>query len=276
MRHAATQISAKEKAHYRENGYLIPRYRLPQDMVDRMRKAYDQLLADNPDIPSDFMLGPHLERPGAQGVRGSRQWLEFATQPEILDIAAQLVGEDLILWGTTIFGKPARIGKATPWHQDGEYYPIRPLETISVWIALDDATKENGCMRFIPGSHKARKTYSHHWEEDDTLTINQVCDAEHFDETTAHDLILEAGQMSFHDVYMIHGSCANTTGARRVAFVVRIMPGNCYYDHALGEKMAQPHQAHDYGKRPLFLVRGRDRTGRNDFTIGHTNGHHSR
>lgn len=264
-----TQLDAEEIKRYKEYGYLVPQYRLPQDRLKHMHDAYARLLAANPNISSDFMLGPHLEQPGAQGVQGSREWLEFATQPEVLHIAAQLVGEDLILWGTTIFGKPAKVGKATPWHQDGEYYPIRPLKTITVWIALDDATRENGCMQFIPGSHKARKTFSHHWEEDDTLTINQVCDAEHFDESTAHDLILEAGQMSFHDVYMIHGSRANTTGARRAAFVVRIMPGNCYYDHALGQEMAQPHQAHDYGRRPLFLVRGRDRTGRNNFSIGH-------
>lgn len=267
---AATQLSPEEINRYRENGYIVPRYRLPAPVLSAMRTAYDELLANNPDIPSDFMLGPHLQNPGAQGVKGSRDWLEFATQPEILDIAAQLIGQDLIIWGTTIFGKPARVGKATPWHQDGDYYPIRPLETISVWIALDDVTRENGCMRFIPGSHKARKSYSHHWEEDDAFTINQVCDAEHFDENTAHDLVLEAGQMSFHDVYMIHGSRANTTGERRAAFIIRIMPGRCHYDHALGEKMGQQNAAHDYGRRPLFLVRGRDRTGLNDFSIGHT------
>ena len=266
------RLSAAQKARYRENGYLIPDYRLPDATLREMRAAYDRLLAANPEFSSDFMLGPHLQNPGAQGIRGNREWLEFATQPEILDIAAQLIGDDLILWGTTIFGKPARVGKATPWHQDGDYYPIRPLETLSVWIALDDATRENGCMRFIPGSHRSRNIFGHHWEENDALTINLVCNAECFDESTAHDLILEAGQMSFHDVYMIHGSHANTTDQRRAAFVIRMMPGSSHYDHDLGQSMTQPHQSHDYGRRPLFLVRGEDRTGRNDFTIGHNPG----
>jgi ectoine hydroxylase-related dioxygenase (phytanoyl-CoA dioxygenase family) len=184
-------------------------------------------------------------------------------------MAAQLVGNDLILWGTTIFGKPARCGKATPWHQDGDYYPIRPLETISIWIALDDVTPENGPMRFIPGSHKARKIFSHHWEENKNLSINKVCDSEHYDESIAHDLLLKAGEVSFHDVYMIHGSKANNTDQRRTAFVVRIMPGHCHYDHEFGQQMAEPHQAHDYGRRPLFLIRGRDTTGKNNFSIGH-------
>ena len=263
------RLSAEEIARYHEDGYVVPRYRLPDEVLARLRAAYDALLAANPDISSDFMLGPHLEKPGTQGVKGSPAWLDFATRPEVLDMVEQLIGEDIILWGTTIFGKPALGGKETPWHQDGDYYPIRPLETLTIWIAIDGATPENGCMRFIPGSHKARGIFSHHWEEDDALTIKQVCDAEHFDEAAARDLVLEPGQISLHDVYMIHGSRANHSGRRRAAFVVRLMPGRCHYDHGLGVEKAAPHQAHDYGNRPLFLLRGRDRTGRNDFTIGH-------
>lgn len=262
-------LNEDQIARYHRDGYLVPDYRLPEDVLDRMRTAYDRLLARNTDIKSDIMLGPHLEKPGAQGVKGSREWLEFATQPEILDMAAQLIGDDLVLWGTTIFGKPANNGKETPWHQDGDYYPIRPLETMTIWFALDDVTPENGPMRMIPGSHKARKIYSHHWEENDELSINLVCDAEHFDENSAEDLIPNAGQISFHDVYMIHGSKPNCTDRRRAAFVARIMPAHCHYDHQLGTEMTQPHQAHDYGQRPLFLIRGKDTSGKNNFTIGH-------
>lgn len=268
MSHAG-RLSQDDIARYHEQGYLVPDFRLAPKTLEAMREAYDRLLARNAHIASDIMVGPHLENPGAQGVKGSREWLEFATQPELLDIAAQLAGKNLVLWGTTIFGKPAGCGKETPWHQDGDYYPIRPLETITVWVALDDANTDNGCMRLIPGSHKKRKIFSHHWEENEALSINKVCDAEHFDESTAHDLVLKAGQVSFHDVYMVHGSRANTTAERRAAFIVRIMPGHCHYDHALGERMAEPHQAHDYGRRPLFLIRGSDRTGKNDFHIGH-------
>ena len=79
-----------------------------------MRAAYDELLAANLDIASDIMLGPHMERPGAQGVKGSTAWLGFATRSEILDMVEQLIGEDIILWGTTIFGKPAKGGLETP------------------------------------------------------------------------------------------------------------------------------------------------------------------
>jgi hypothetical protein len=269
MAQGRIELAPEEIARFHEEGFVVPRYRLPNDVLGEMRQAYDRLIADNSAIASDIMLGPHLEKPGAQGVKGSRQWLDFASRPEILDMAEQLIGPDIILWGTTIFGKPARGGKETPWHQDGDYYPIRPLETLTVWVAIDDATPENGCMRFIPGSHKARKIFSHHWEDNDDLTINLVCDGKHFDEHGARELILRAGEISFHDVYMIHQSGPNRTDARRAAFIVRLMPGRCFYDHKLGEKMAEQHPTQDYGRRPLFLLRGQDACGRNNFTIGH-------
>jgi hypothetical protein len=269
MSGGSARLTAADVARYHERGYVVPHYKLPPDVLREMRSEYDRLLSDNADIASDIMLGAHMDRPGAQGVKGSVKWLELARRPEILDMAEQLIGPDMILWGTTIFGKPAKSGKETPWHQDGDYYPIRPLETLSVWIALDDATPENGCMQFIPGSHKARRIFGHHWEENDELTINLVCDRENFDESQAEDLILEAGQISFHDVYMIHKSGPNRTDQRRAAFIVRIMPGHCFYDHAWGEELAKQHPAQDYGRRPLYLLRGADRTGRNDFEIGH-------
>jgi hypothetical protein len=255
---------------YREQGYLVPPYRLPASILSEMSDAFDRLLARNPGFPSDVMLQPHLEVPGAQGVKGSEEWVKFAKIPDILDIVGQLIGDDLILWGMTVFGKPAKIGKATPWHQDGDQYPVHPLETLTVWIAIDDATTQNGCMQFIPRSHRQRKIFSRHVEDDESLTVNIACDAEHFDENTAENLELEAGQISLHDIYMIHRSTANTSARRRAALVMRIMPATCYFDHygPYGEEVGGGH-VHEYTRRPLYLLRGQDRTGRNNFEIGH-------
>ena len=155
-----------------------------------------------------------------------------------------------------------------PWHQDGEYYPIKPLEVLTIWIPLDDVTPENGPMMFIPGSHKAHALYSHSWVDGDSKTINLVCDPEHFDAATATPLLLRAGQVSFHDVYMIHGSEANHTDKRRAAFIVRLMPATSFYDHALGAKTGKQHPAQGYGIRPLYLISGTDRAS-NNFDIGH-------
>lgn len=262
------RLSERELAQFHDKGWIVPRWELPQELISEMRDEYAALLARNSNISSDIILAPHQTKGGSMGVIGSEKWLKFATHPGLISVARQLIGDDIILWGTTIFGKPARSGKETPWHQDGEYYPIRPLRVLTIWIALDDVTPENGPMRFIPGSHKGRKLYSHSWVEGDDKTINLVCDSEHYDESTAEPLILKAGQASFHDVYMIHGSQANHTDRRRAAFIIRLMPATSTYDHALGAEIGKRHPAQGYGVRPLYLVSGRDRAG-NNFSIGH-------
>lgn len=262
------KLTAAELTTYKEKGWLVPDYRLSDELLADMRAEYQVLLENNKHLTSDIMLAPHQTN-GSQGVVGSEKWLEFATHPDLMEIAGQLIGEDIVLWGTTIFGKPAQSGKETPWHQDGDYYPIRPLETLTLWIPLDDVTEENGPMRFIPGSHKAHELVSHSWVEGGNKTINLVTDSEHFNEANSEDLILEAGQVSFHDVYMIHGSKANRTDKRRAAFIVRMMPATSHYNHALGAEMGKDHAHHGYGTRPLYLVRGKDACGKNNFTIGH-------
>lgn len=263
------KLSPEELETYNEKGWIVPKYTLPKDLIEEMRREYHVLLENNAHLESDIMLAPHQTNGGSQGVVGSKKWLEFATHPDLMAIASQLIGDDIILWGTTIFGKPAVSGKETPWHQDGDYYPIRPLETLTLWIPLDDVTPENGPMRFIPGSHKSHELFSHSRQEGNDKTINLVCNDIHFNETAAEDLIIKAGQVSFHDVYLIHGSRANQTDRRRAAFVVRMMPASSHYDHTLGAKMGAQHSAHGYGTRPLYLVRGVDKCGKNDFTIGH-------
>jgi len=256
---------------YRDNGFVIPKdYHLPAQELKRLRDAYDRLIARNANTPGfdpNFFVSPHWSVPGSMGIKGDPEWLEFAKNPDIIAMLGQLVGPDLILWGLTIFGKPALTGKATPMHQDGDYYPIEPLETVSVWIALDDATPENGCMRYIPGSHRERRIFPHHWDESPDLTLTQVIDDEFAPDDKAVDVVLQAGQVAIHDVYMVHGSRANTSPNRRAGLVLRVMPATSHYNHAKGETSGNP--THDYSKRPLYLLSGQDACGRNDFTIGH-------
>ncbi len=262
------QLTDAQVAQYHEKGWIVPDWEIPQDLMAQMRDEYAALLDRNPDVASDIILAPHQTNGGSMGIKGSAAWLEFATQPELMDIARQLIGPDIILWGTTVFGKPPHNGKETPWHQDGEYYPIRPLETLTIWIPLDDVTAENGPMKFIPGSHKPHQLFRHSWADGSDKTINLVTDDDQFDESDAEPLIIRAGQVSFHDVYMIHGSAANRTNKRRAAFIVRLMPATSLYDHRLGAEIGKAHPAQGYGIRPLYLVSGTDRAG-NNFEIGH-------
>ncbi|MCP4875568.1 MAG: phytanoyl-CoA dioxygenase family protein [Gammaproteobacteria bacterium] len=266
-------LTDQEIETYHRDGLVIPaHYRLPESSLARISRLYRNLLEDNHDNPefsADFILGPHLDANGAYGVKGNPEWLDFAHIPEILGMVEQLIGGDFILWGVTIFGKPARNGKATPWHQDGDYYPIEPLETITVWISLDGSTPEQGCMRFIPGSHRNHQIYKHHFEHRDDYTLAQVIDDDQIDLTQARDILLEPGQISLHDVYLVHGSDANHSDKRRMGLVLRIMPASSFYNHNSGKIKENAGSPHGYSNRALFLLRGEDRSGRNDFSRGH-------
>ena len=266
-------LTQEEIDTYQRDGLVIPsNYRLPSATLQRIHRLYAELLennADSPDFSADFILGPHLDANGTYGIKGDPQWLEFAQTPEILDMVEQLIGPDLILWGVTIFGKPAHIGKATPWHQDGDYYPIEPLETLTVWISLDGSTPEQGCMKYIPGSHRDHRIYSHHFEHRDDYTLGQVIDDDQVDLSLARDIVLEAGQISLHDVYLVHGSDANLSDRRRMGLVLRILPATSFYNHNSGKIKEDAGSPHGYSQRALFLLRGEDRSAQNNFTLGH-------
>jgi len=267
-------LSEAEIEQYHQDGLIIPSsYRIPESIMRRIDALYTQLLVDNqnnPDFSADFILGPHLDATGTYGVKGNPEWLDFANIPEILNMIEQLIGADFILWGMTIFGKPAKTGKATPWHQDGDYYPIEPLETLTVWISLDGSTPEQGCMRFIPGSHRDHRLYSHHFEHSDDYTLAQVIDDDQVDLSTTRDIVLERGQISLHDVYLVHGSEANHSDRRRMGLVLRIMPASSFYNHNSGKLKEDAGSPHGYSNRALFLLRGEDKSGHNDFNKGHT------
>lgn len=267
---ASHLLGADEIAHYHEHGYVIPRWRLPSDLLDEMRRALEALMDANGGVGADSLFCPHIVAGGAQGLKGDNRWLDYARVPEVLDMVGQVIGPDFLLWGTTVFGKPAGTGKRVPWHQDGEYWPIRPLATCSAWIALDDATPENGCLRVIPRSHKQQRLRAHNRNDSGTLVLNQELDASEYDEDEAVDIELEAGQISLHDVYLVHGSEPNRSTRRRAGYVCRYMPTTSHFDHRLGAQM----QAHggnqvDFANRALWLMRGRDVCGRNDFRVGH-------
>ena len=139
-------------------------------------------------------------------------FLNYARDPKILDMVEQVIGPNIILWNSSFFAKPAENGKKTPWHQDGEYWPLRPLATCTVWLAIDEATIENGCLKFMRGSHKDKRLRPHRTSNDPNFTLHQDLLESEYDDNKAVPLELEAGQMSLHDVYLLHGSEANNSG----------------------------------------------------------------
>jgi len=262
-------LSADEAAHYHREGYVVPRYRLPEARVRELAAALDKLIADNPGVRPEKLVSAHVEREGGndEGVRGSRKFLDLAMDSEIVDLVEAAIGPDIILWGAHVFCKPAAEGYATPWHQDGHYWPMRPLATCTVWVALEESKLENGCLKVIPRSHASRTTYPHLREDREDLTLAIRTREDSFDESSAVALELEPGQMSMHDVYLVHGADRNTSSKRRTGIALRYMPGTSVFERNISLGGTGVRTA--FATRPLWLLRGRDRTGRNDFAVGH-------
>lgn len=258
-------LSAAEVAAYHRDGQLTPRHRLPADLMARMTKAIEGLIASNPDIRPEQLVGAHVAHSKDSGVRGATELLECTRHPDILDMVEQLIGPDLIMWGSQVFSKAAGDGLAIPWHQDGQYWPMRPLKNVTVWIAIDPARVENGCMRVIPGTHK-HGLMDHAFTDRPGLALNQgLVDA--VDESAARNVVLEPGQVSLHDAMVVHGSNANRSGQRRCGYAIRYMPATSHFDRSIPPTMIAANQIIDFSQRPIWLVRGVDRAN-NDFTPG--------
>jgi hypothetical protein len=263
-------LSHGEIDRFHEEGLVIPDYRIPGEMLESMRREVDDLIARHPDVRPELLSGPHNPWGQSSKVVGSQAWLEFCRFPEILDMVEQLIGPDIILWGSQLFCKPAGHGMAVPWHQDGQYWPIDPLATVTVRIAIEDSLPENACMRYVPGSHRKRELYLHELVERSDVAIRQRM--AQVDERLAKDDVLYAGQISLHDVYLVHGSGENRSQKRRADYAIRYMPATSRYvrepDFPANAYAATHSPLMNYTQRPLWLVRGTDRAG-NDFRIGH-------
>ena len=261
-----TVLSAQEVAHYHEHGYVIPDYRVPETLLTQLQRAVDVLLTDYTDVAPEDLANPHMMPSDSESEPSA--FMAVARQPEMLDLVEQIIGPDIILWIIRVLCKPAYHGREVPWHQDGEYWPIRPLATCSVWLAIDPATPDNGCMRFIPGSHRREALYRHHTAQRGNLVLDLELDDDQFDASQAVDVVLEPGQISLHDVRMIHGSLANTSTQRRAALIMRYMPASSHYQRAL-VRQRHLNSSFDIYHQPLWLMRGTDRCGKNDFVHGH-------
>lgn len=253
-------LSSQELEKYRKDGYVIPDFELQESTIDAIRDNHSRLVNKFPQFldycPALFLY--------------DISFLDFARNNEILDMVEQILGPDIAIWNSSFFAKPAKIGSKTPWHQDGEYWPIRPLATCSVWIAVDEANEENGCLKFIPGSHWKRELASHHVNKADGLALPLELDEETFDEETAVNIELKPGQISLHDVYLMHASEPNQSDRPRRGMTLRFMPTTSTYRRDLEMEMGGSAIAQE---RSLFLMRGKDASGTNDFRVRPIIGH---
>jgi chlorinating enzyme len=152
-------------------------------------------------------------------------WLdELIRHPSILDAVEDIIGPNILAWGSSFFTKEAHDPGYVSWHQDSTYWGLDPTDIVTAWVALSESTAENGAMRVIPDSHmlsqiEHRDTFA----ESNLLSRGQEIAVE-VDETRAHMLELQPGEMSLHHVRLIHGSDPNPSGKRRIGFAIRYLP----------------------------------------------------
>jgi hypothetical protein len=210
-----TQISGFER-----DGFVSPVRAMSERRADWYRERLEAFEAAYPDDRLKLDQKAHMICP----------WVdEMIREPAILDAVEDLVGGDILCWGTSLRAKHPD-GKAfAGWHQDTAYADVRPIVVI-VALALSRAGSENGCIRAIPGSHRG-KLWPHKeaFRTDSILSREQYIDAP-VDEAAAVDLALNPGEIALFDNAIIHSSKPNFGRDRRIIFLLEMVPTTAYQE----------------------------------------------
>lgn len=224
------RLSEEQVRFFHENGYLAGVRILTDEQVERLRgelrdlmdpehpghHLYYEFHANESHDPSKVLfhaLGAWRIAPGFHDIL----W-----HPAFTMAAAQLLGGAVRFWHDQLFCKPARHGGVVAWHQDYSYWTrTTPLRHLTCWIGLDDSTKENGCVHYVPGSHL--------WPDlpitgltGDMDSVQDILPAELKAQFKPVAIELKKGECTFHHARMMHGSYANTTDQPRRATVINV------------------------------------------------------
>ena len=159
------------------DGYVVPAFRVPEERMAVLSAAMEEVIAANPDTRPEQLPNIHITNRAGTDLKVHPAFLDIALDEALLDLVSCVLGDDIVMWGCQIFCKPGSDGMEVPMHQDGQYWPIRPLATCTVWLAIDDSDRENGCLiTVIPGSHRDRVHFRHRTRTDDNIVLNQAVD----------------------------------------------------------------------------------------------------
>jgi ectoine hydroxylase-related dioxygenase (phytanoyl-CoA dioxygenase family) len=226
---------------YRRDGYTLYHQQLfAPERLEQLAGIFEEHLAEKGSKLSDELDTPHFRDP---------RLLEFLLSQEVLDLVEPITGPDIALWSSHFICKDPFTGRATPWHEDSALWEGRVDNydnIVTVWLALDRSTCQNGCMRVIPGTH--HNGFSRYVGADSATNTFGTQIAE-VDEAAAISFELERGECSLHDSRIIHGAQANTSPDRRCGYTMRYLPASTrvFPERNPGHK--------------LWLARGRDRAG---------------
>ena len=225
------RLTDDQVSFYTEQGYLAGIRMLNEDQLDVLRREVAELVdpshpghslfyefnANESSDPAQILfhaLGAWRITPGLH---------DLLWNPAFVVAAAQLLDGPVRFWHDQIFYKPAQHGGVVIWHQDYSYWTrTTPVAHISCWIGLDDSTRENGCVHYVPGSHRwqllPRASFANRMDAVlDSLAPGQR------EEFKPVPIELKAGECSFHHPLMVHGSYANQTPRPRRAVVINAL-----------------------------------------------------
>jgi ectoine hydroxylase-related dioxygenase (phytanoyl-CoA dioxygenase family) len=245
-------LSREQVVCYERDGFVVLQDPLPAPLLGRVHAAVQRIAELNPGLELQTVMNVHLAQSifGGRVLHGEPALVDIAADPAILDAVERVLGPDILLWGVALFCKPPG-GREVPLHQDGAYWPIVPLAGCTAWLALDDSGPENGGMRFVPGSHRVGNL--EHRDADEGRSFGRSVSADAAG--AAREVSLTRGQMSLHHVSVVHGSYPNASSRRRAGIAFRFMPATSYLERASGV--------------PVYLLRGEERTGKNEPCVIH-------
>lgn len=207
------RLSAEAIAGFNRNGYVTQLEVYSEQEIAEIRTYFDDLLervvASGGDSYS--ISSAHLKYGPVH---------DILTNPVIVDYVSDLLGPDVVGWGSHFFCKMPKDGKEVAWHQDASYWPLSPSKVVTVWLAIDDTDKENACMKFVEGSHHQGHMTYRESNPDEHNVLNQTIDAPEQFGTVVYNP-LKAGQISMHSDLLLHGSEANDSERRRCGLTLR-------------------------------------------------------
>lgn len=237
---------------YQKNGYCIARRAIDPDLANETIRHVHWLTAKHPDI--------RPERLGHGLLADDPFMHRLVTDKRLVDIAALFLGPDVAMFAAHYIAKKPHTGQAVRWHQDGSYWPLKPMHVTTLWVAGTDSHPDNGCMRLLPGTQKRRLLKRSEMVELDQekYVLGVGMHPEDIDESAAIDLELEAGDVSIHNPNIIHGSNANTSDRWRVGLTLRYIPTSTSvtrpgHHSILCRGQADPRTSNKYAPTPAYV-----------------------
>jgi ectoine hydroxylase-related dioxygenase (phytanoyl-CoA dioxygenase family) len=224
------RLTEEQVNFYRENGYLAGIKLLNEEQLEALRGELTELI--DPSHPGNELFYEFHANESADPAQilfhALGAWRikpalhDLLWHPAFVAAAAQLLGGAVRFWHDQIFYKPAHHGGVVIWHQDYSYWTrTTPVAHLSCWIGLDDSTRANGCVHYVPGSHRwpllPRADFANHMD-----AIVESLAPEQRAQFKPVPIELKAGECSFHHSLMVHGSYANETAVPRRALVINV------------------------------------------------------